>query len=75
MIRHPKVAEAARRQPEHYVYATSGAGGLAHVSTTLLSQQADIRLLHVPHRGGGPAVRDAVAGVVPLFMSNVVIIS
>jgi tripartite-type tricarboxylate transporter receptor subunit TctC len=29
----------------------------------------------VPYRGGGPAVQDAVAGTVPLFMSNVVIIS
>jgi tripartite-type tricarboxylate transporter receptor subunit TctC len=69
------IVEAARRQPDHFGYATSGAGGLAHVSTTLLTQQAGIRLLHVPYRGGGPAVRDAVAGVVPLFMSNVVIIS
>lgn len=69
------LVEAARRQPDHFAYATSGVGGLAHVSTTLLSQQAGIRLVHVPYRGGGPAVQDAVAGVVPLFMSNVVIIS
>jgi tripartite-type tricarboxylate transporter receptor subunit TctC len=67
--------EAARWQPDHFAYATSGAGGLAHGSTTLLSQQAGIRLVHVPYRGGGPAVQDAVAGTVPLFMSNVVIIS
>jgi tripartite-type tricarboxylate transporter receptor subunit TctC len=69
------VVEAARRQPDTLAYATSGAGGLAHVSTTLLSQQANIRLVHVPYRGGGPALQDAIAGVVPLFMSNVVIIS
>ncbi|MCS6932489.1 MAG: tripartite tricarboxylate transporter substrate binding protein [Acetobacteraceae bacterium] len=71
----PDLVEAARRQPDHFAYATSGAGGLAHVSTTLLSQQAGIRLVHVPYRGGGPALQDAVAGTVPLFMSNVVIIS
>lgn len=71
----PDLVEAARRRPDHYAYATSGAGGLAHVSTTLLSQQAGIRLVHVPYRGGGPALQDALAGTVPLFMSNVVIIS
>lgn len=69
------VVDAAKRAPDTVNYATSGVGGLAHVSTTLLSQQAGIRLTHVPYRGGGPAVQDAVAGNVPLFMSNVVIIS
>jgi len=69
------VVEAAKRAPDTISYATSGVGGLAHVSTTLLSQQAGIKLVHVPYRGGGPALQDAVAGNVPLFMSNVVIIS
>jgi tripartite-type tricarboxylate transporter receptor subunit TctC len=45
------------------------------VSMTLLQQLGDFRLVHVPYRGGGPALQDAVAGQVPLFMSNVVIIS
>jgi tripartite-type tricarboxylate transporter receptor subunit TctC len=48
---------------------------LAHVSTTLLQQQGGFRLTHVPYRGGGPALQDALSGQVPLFMSNVVIIS
>jgi len=69
------VVDAAKRAPDALNYATSGVGGLAHVSTTLLAQQADIRLTHVPYRGGGPALQDAIAGNVPLFMSNVVIIS
>jgi tripartite-type tricarboxylate transporter receptor subunit TctC len=69
------VVNAAKQAPDTIGYATSGVGGLAHVSTTLLSAQAGIRLVHVPYRGGGPAVQDAVAGNVPMFMSNVVIIS
>jgi tripartite-type tricarboxylate transporter receptor subunit TctC len=69
------VVDAAKRAPDSIGYATSGVGGLAHVSTTLLTSQAGIQLTHVPYRGGGPAVQDAVAGNVPLFMSNVVIIS
>ncbi|MCS6891292.1 MAG: tripartite tricarboxylate transporter substrate-binding protein [Rhodovarius sp.] len=69
------VVEAARRAPDTITYATSGVGGLAHVSTTLLQQVGNFRITHVPYRGGGPAVQDAVAGHVPLFMTNVVIVS
>jgi len=69
------VMEAARRAPDTLNYATSGVGGLAHVSTSLLQQQGNFRILHVPYRGGGPAVQDVVAGHVPLFMTNVVIVS
>src|SRR4028119_1325007 len=69
------VVEAAKRSPGDLNYATSGVGGLAHVATTLLQQQGDFRIAHVPYRGAGPAVQDAMAGHVPLFMSNVVVIS
>jgi tripartite-type tricarboxylate transporter receptor subunit TctC len=67
--------EAAKGKPGDITYATSGVGGLAHVATTLLQQQGGFRLDHVPYRGAGPAVQDAMAGHVPLFMSNVVVIS
>ncbi len=69
------VVTAAKAAPDTISFASSGVGGLAHVSTTLLQQQGRFNLVHVPYRGGGPAVQDAVAGQVPLFMSNVVIIS
>ena len=69
------VVEAAKRKPGDISYATSGVGGLAHVATTLLQQQGGFKLDHVPYRGAGPAVQDAMAGHVPLFMSNVVVIS
>ena len=69
------VVAAARREPDRWNYATSGAGGLAHISTTLLQQQNNFRLTHVSYRGGGPAVTAAIANEVPLFMTNVVIVS
>jgi tripartite-type tricarboxylate transporter receptor subunit TctC len=71
----PEVVAAAKAAPDTISFASSGVGGLAHVSTTLLQQQGGFRLLHVPYRGGGPALQDALSGQVPLFMSNVVIIS
>jgi tripartite-type tricarboxylate transporter receptor subunit TctC len=69
------VVAAAKAAPDTINFASSGVGGLAHVSTTLLQQQGGFRLVHVPYRGGGPALQDALSGQVPLFMSNVVIIS
>jgi len=69
------VVEAAKREPDRWNYATSGAGGLAHIATTMLQQQNAFKLTHVPYRGGGPAVTAAVANEVPLFMTNVVIVS
>jgi len=69
------VIAAAKAAPDTISYASSGVGGLAHVSTTLLQQQGGFGLVHVPYRGGGPALQDAIGGQVPLFMSNVVIIS
>ena len=61
---------AAKAAPDTISYATSGIGGLAHVSTTLLQQIGDFKLVHVPYRGGGPALQDVLSGQVPLFMSN-----
>jgi tripartite-type tricarboxylate transporter receptor subunit TctC len=66
------VVRAARRDPGALRYATSGTGGLAHVAATLLQQAGGYRMTHVPYPGGGPAAQDAVAGRVPLLMSNVV---
>ena len=66
---------AAKAAPDTISYATSGIGSLAHVSTTLLQQLGGFKLTHVPYRGGGPALKDVLGGQVPLFMSNVVIIS
>ena len=66
------VVRAARREPGAVRYATSGVGGLAHLAATLLQQAGGYRMAHVPYPGGGPAAQDAVAGRVPLLMSNVV---
>jgi len=70
-----EVMAAAKQDPDRLNYATSGVGGLAHISTTLLQQQNSFRMTHVPYRGGGPAVLAAIAGEIPLFMTNVVIVS
>lgn len=69
------VVQAAQRKPGEIAYATSGVGGLAHVATTLLQQMNDFRILHVPYRGGGPALQAALSHEVPLFMTNALIVN
>ena len=69
----PQLIQAARAAPDTLSYATTGVGSLAHIATVLLQQRGEFRISHVPYRGGGPALQDALAGHVPLFMSNIVI--
>ncbi len=68
------VAAQAKARPDSLQYATTGTGSLAHIATTLLAREGGFGLTHVPYRGGGPALQDVLAGHVPLFMSNIVII-
>ena len=68
------VVSAAKKAPDTLNYATTGVGSLAHIASVLLQKQGGFSLTHVPYRGGGPALQDVLAGNVPLFMSNIVIL-
>lgn len=53
---------AAKASPGKISYATPGGGSLPHLVGELFKQQAGVDLLHVPYKGGGPAVADLLAG-------------
>jgi tripartite-type tricarboxylate transporter receptor subunit TctC len=57
---------AARAKPDTITYGTIGNGSLAHLSMMLLQKAADVKLVHVPYRGGGPLVVAAAAAEVDL---------
>ena len=59
----------AKARPGELNYATSGVGSPGHLATALLESMANIRLSHVPYKGGGPAMIDLLAGHVPIFTS------
>jgi tripartite-type tricarboxylate transporter receptor subunit TctC len=52
----------AKAQPGKINYASPGTGSIAHLSSELFWHTAGIKLNHVPYKGGGPAVADAIAG-------------
>jgi len=52
----------AKSKPGQVSYATPGGGSLPHLIGELFKQQAGIDLVHVPYKGGGPALADLLAG-------------
>lgn len=66
-----EVAAAAKAGGKGLTYGTIGNGSLAHLAMTLLAKGAGLDFVHVPYKGGGPLMQDAIAGHVPLSMATV----
>jgi len=64
------VIAAARQRPETITYGTIGTGSVGHLSMTLLSKRAGVKLVHVPYRGGGPLLNDTIAGHIDLAIAS-----
>jgi len=62
------VVALARAQPGKIAFASVGNGTPSHIAGELLKLRAGIDILHVPYKGGGPAVADTLGGQVPLLM-------
>lgn len=69
------VVGAAKGNAGKISYASVGSGTLSHLAMTLLAKNAGVELAHVPYRGGGPAVNDAIAGHVDLICGSVALLS
>lgn len=65
------VIRLARSKPRSIAYASSGNGSAQHLAGALFEDLAKVELVHVPYRGGGPALNDVMGGQVPLFFANV----
>lgn len=59
----------AKAKPDALAYASNGAGTLSHLTGELFSQRAGVKMLHVPYKGGAPAVIDTVAGNVSVLFA------
>jgi tripartite-type tricarboxylate transporter receptor subunit TctC len=77
MVIHPSVPARtvgefiahARANPGKLAYASAGPGSTNHLCAAMFCRMAGIEMVHVPYRGGAPAVLDTVAGQVQLFFS------
>lgn len=61
----------ARSRPGQLTYSSSGAGGAPHLAAEMFKDQTGTFILHVPYRGGGPAIADLIAGHVQLSFMTV----
>jgi tripartite-type tricarboxylate transporter receptor subunit TctC len=69
-----ELIDYAKKNPGKLSYATSGVGTTSHVGMELLNQAAGIDMLHIPYKGGAPALTDVLGGAVPVgcvVLSNV----
>jgi tripartite-type tricarboxylate transporter receptor subunit TctC len=65
----PEFIAYAKANPGKIAYASSGPGSTNHLCAAMLEKMAGIEMLHVPYRGGAPAVADTVSGQVQLFFT------
>jgi tripartite-type tricarboxylate transporter receptor subunit TctC len=64
------VIELSKREPDKWSYGTSGVGGPHHLSGEFFKSVTGAKLLHVPYKGGGPAMTDLMGGQVPMLFSS-----
>lgn len=78
LVAHPSVKARSLRevialsksQPGGLSYGTSGTGSITHIAGELLKQRSGANLIHVPYKGGGPAVADVLGGHIPLAFAS-----
>jgi tripartite-type tricarboxylate transporter receptor subunit TctC len=60
----------ARSRKDFVSFASSGNGSAQHLAGALFESAAKVDMVHVPYKGGGPALNDVIGGQVPLFFGN-----
>ncbi len=63
--------DLARAKPGTISFATPGVGSIQQLSMELVAYRSGTKFIHVPYRGGAPAVNDVVAGHVPISVNSV----
>lgn len=67
----PQVLARARQAPEAYTYASTGIGGITHLSAELFLHEARAKARHIPFRGGSQAITGLAGGEVDLYLGSV----
>jgi tripartite-type tricarboxylate transporter receptor subunit TctC len=67
----PELIALAKREPGKLNYASVGTGSPAHIAGELFKLKAGIDMVHVPYKGGGPAITDTLGGQVQLAFVSI----
>jgi tripartite-type tricarboxylate transporter receptor subunit TctC len=60
----------AKTKPGELTFGSGGVGNVTHLAAELLGMMARVKLVHVPYKGGAPAMTDLVAGRISLFIAT-----
>ncbi len=62
-----ELIDYAKKHPDQKMsFGSAGVGSAHHIAGELLKQKTGINMVHVPYKGGGPAIQDLVAGHIPI---------
>ena len=64
----------AKRKPDGLKYGSAGVGGTLHIAGELFERETGTRLVHVPYRGGAPAMTDLLGGQIDLVFADVTLV-
>jgi tripartite-type tricarboxylate transporter receptor subunit TctC len=64
--------EHVKANPGKYAYASAGPGSIGHLTAALFLSRAKLDMLHVPYKGGAPAVADLLGGQIQMYFGNAV---
>jgi tripartite-type tricarboxylate transporter receptor subunit TctC len=62
----------AKAKPGKLNYASAGVGSLQHLASALFMSQAGIDVVHIPYKGGGPAMTDVIGGQADIVMPSLI---
>ena len=65
-----ELIELSKSQPGGVSYGTSGTGSIVHLAGEMVKQRTGANLVHIPYKGGAPAIADALAGHTPLAFAS-----
>jgi tripartite-type tricarboxylate transporter receptor subunit TctC len=65
-----ELVQYAKANPGKLSYGSAGSGSLPHLGTELFKAQAGVDLVHVPYKGGGPMVTDALGGQIQVVLGD-----
>ncbi len=67
------VVKLAKAKPATLTFGSVGSGSLGHLAMMLVQQQAGIKMIHIPYKGGGPATTDAIGGQIDFAVTSVAV--
>jgi tripartite-type tricarboxylate transporter receptor subunit TctC len=65
-----ELLDLARSKPGQITYASAGLGSINQIAAELIALSAGARFMHVPYKGGAPALNDLVGGHVDIYVSS-----